>query len=186
MFLNTKVQVGVLYNRERKKKNGCVFSDMACFKKQPASVRAFVWYRWIERKEGKMLTHICQGNDCNISPGSWTITGLCLSSTWWDWKGAHCVILPSRRTYSRQNKYWTWTWYLKVIYLTCDLNAMYKVLSRVGWDIEQGTRGRSFPQRVFWITGVPWWLSGKRTWHWRCCGMGSTLGPEASACYGSN
>ena len=144
-----KAQVGVLYNSERKgMAESLVTSPIS---RNTQGLWEFFHYRKVERMEAKMLTCICKGDDCNLNPGSWTVTRLCLSSTWQGGEELACIILPTRRTSSGWNQ--IWTRYVKVFYWTCDLNAMYKVLSHMIWEMQQGTRNIFSLQRVSWKMG---------------------------------
>lgn len=122
---------------------------MPHFEQQPVFTGEFVHHRYVERMRAEMLTHVCKGNDCSTHLESCTNTGLCLSAADGVGKKLAGIILPSRQTYwGRANIRHDHGIY-RVVYLTCYLlNTMYKVLSRVVGEIEQGTRSRPFPPRV--------------------------------------
>lgn len=84
--------------QQRKKMNGCVFRNRPHFKKKPVFPGEFVHRRSVERMVAKMLTHVHKGKDCNISPGSWTRTLICLSSPDGIGKELNSILLTSRQT----------------------------------------------------------------------------------------
>ena len=45
-----------------------------------------------------------------------------------------------------------------------------------------GKLSHSFEKLKGKTPGIPWWLSGLRTQHCHCCGMGSILCPGTSPC----
>lgn len=67
----------------------------------------FFHYRKVERMEAKMLTCICKGDDCNLNPGSWTVTRLLSFFNLTGWEEFARIILPTRRTSSGWNQIWT-------------------------------------------------------------------------------
>lgn len=122
---------------------------MPHFKQQPVLTGEFVHHRHVESMRAEMLTHVCKGNACSTRLESCTSISLCLSAPDGVGKELAGIILPSRQTYGGTANIRHDRGIYRVVYLTCYLlNTMYKVLSHVVGEIEQGTKSRPFPPRV--------------------------------------
>ena len=137
-FLNMKEQVGVLYNRHRKRM-AVSWVIMCPFQEAAGVYQAVCSPQTCRKNKSKSADTCLQREWLQQQPRQAHEDWPWPFSTWWGWRGArlhYLVLQPLWPGLNELNKYQTRTWHLQGC-LTCYLlNAVYKVLSHVAGESE--------------------------------------------------